>query len=914
VRKTGFYARIGLNRATGLERLNMAVGPPNPQLVLKTTPPRIPRAVLERSRLSGMRPEFADKPVITVQAAGGYGKTSLLAQWRKEALQSGAVVAWLALDERDTNDRLVLGLVAAMRAGGARPDFGQACVRAAGTDEGSLEGITEWLAEVSDAAVETLLILEDAHALPDSTLNSSIAYLLLNAPANLRIVLSSRKPVALPISALPARGRFAELGANELRFDLTETISLLQARFGRKIDLDSCVRLHELTEGWPLGLQLAISTIERSQDLQQAIAGFSVQSGDVHRYFVESLVDHLPQAMAAFLVHVSFVDALSPSLCEAITGQDDCVDVLAQLRDLTPIFSEGLDGEWSRIHPLARDFLAARFARLPETDRREYHARAARWLAEHGQCEEAARHMLEAGLTDEAYDLIARALHDVLVRGQISLVSDWIERLPRDEILRRTSLRLTVGWMLAQSDRYADAAQLVGSIVEDETADAGDRCESAEICATAAFFSDDIDAMGRIVSSWYDALPTHGILRHVVGVNQLALLTLYRGAPDEARYRYRQLPSDDSSAGGFALGWRDWIIGISYLWEGQVDLAARALRVALARAEDDSGRRSQISVMLATALATAEWERDRTDVAAALLADRLDVLDRSAPPDAIAMGYVTSARVAALVGNEQRALDLLDSLFALGEARGLPRLCIASLVERMRLHVLRGRADLCNVVERRLDTIAGEFLGRAPDLLVPIVELQAGLARAYALVARRDWTGALGRLNELAPAAERLRRGRDGIQIYLLRALAANRCGKDGDKMLDEAVSMARMWGLSRILADTHPDLDRFAKQQRTDAASESRDGDARGARASETPGRPLAATRVRISRGSLLSPKEQEVIRLLATNLSNKQIALAMGVSDETIKWHFKNLFRKLNAGSRSHLLQRARVVGIVD
>ena len=52
----------------------------------------------------------------------------------------------------------------------------------------------------------------------------------------------------------------------------------------------------------------------------------------------------------------------------------------------------------------------------------------------------------------------------------------------------------------------------------------------------------------------------------------------------------------------------------------------------------------------------------------------------------------------------------------------------------------------------------------------------------------------------------------------------------------------------------------------------------------------------------------------LLASNLSNKQIALAMGVSDETIKWHFKNLFRKLNAGSRSHLLQRARMVGVVE
>ncbi len=728
-------------------------------------------------------------------------------------------------------------------------------------------------------------------------------------------MLASRRPIALPLHDLPDRGRFASLAAGDLCFDLPESVALLQARFGRKIELDSCVRLHELTEGWPLGLQLAISTIERSPDLQHAIAGFSARSGDIHRYFVESLVDHLPPPAASFLVQVSFIDALSPSLCEAITRRQDCAHVLAQLRELTPILSEGISGEWSRIHPLAREFLASRFAALPEAERLEYQARAARWLDEHGQCEEAARHMLEAGMPDEAYRVIARALHDVLLRGQVSLVTDWINRLPREEIMRRTSLRLTVGWMLAQSDRHTEAAQLVGPIMDDTTADDGDRCESAEICATAAFFADDLSRMGEIISSWYDVLPSHSILRHVVGVNQLALLTLYRGAPDQARYTYRQLPPDDGSAGGFALGWRDWIIGLTYLWEGQVDLAARTLQVALARAEEDSGRRSPISVMLAAALAAAQWERDETLAAAELLANRLDVLERSAPPDAIVLGYVTAARASALDGNQQRALDLLDSLFALGEARGLPRLCIASMGERMRQHALRGRADLCTVVERKLDATSAEFDGHHWGVLGPTIELQVGLARAYASVARRDWTASLELLDKLAPAAERLRRGRDGIQIYLLRALAASRCGKDGGKLLGESVSMARMWGLKRVVSDTHPDLEGLVRQLRADAdcGSDQVQAGPEPRLAGEAVSK-SASTRARAARGSLLSPKEREVVGLLASNMSNKQIALAMGVSDETIKWHFKNLFRKLNAGSRSHLLQRARMVGVVD
>jgi LuxR family transcriptional regulator, maltose regulon positive regulatory protein len=894
----------------------MALVPIEPQLALKITPPRIPKTALDRPRLSSARPEFSDKAVIAIQAAPGSGKTLLLAQWRKEALQSGAAVAWLTLDGRDTDDRFVLGLAAAMRAGCGRPDFGRACMRAANLDENSLEGITEWLAEVADLAAETLLLLDEVHALPESTLGSSVAYLLINAPANLKIVLASRKPIALPIAELPVRGSVAVLTGRDLQFDLAETVATLQARFGRKIELDSCARLHEITEGWPLGLQLAMSTIERSPDLRAAIAAFTLKSGDIARYFMQCLVDQMPEQTAQFLARVAFVESLSDELCEAITRDEHARELLAQLRESTPIFSEGVDGVWSRIHPLAREFLLTRFERLPEEQRTECRCRAAHWLELHGQFEEAARHMFDAGHVDEAYSLVERSLHDVLVRGEVSRVAEWCGRLPHKEILERTNLRLTVGWVLAQSERQAEAARLVGPLVDDPTVDAGVRCESAEICATAALFADDIDGMGRIFASWQGSLPADSMTRRVVGLNQLAFLTLYRGAPEQSRYTFQQLPADAGAAGRYALGWRDWIIGCSYLWEGQVDLAARNLRVALARAEDESGRRSPIAVTLASALAAAEWERGDAGAAAELLANRLDVLERRAPPDAIMMGYVTAARLAVLDNDEQRALDLLDQLLSLSESRGLPRLYVASLGERIRIHAVRGRADVCAVVERKLETALADLRARDLGLLQPLVDIQAGLARAYSSVARRDWQAVLDQLSDLVPVVQRMRRGRDAVQVFLLRALATIRLGKDGAPMLEEATSMMRMWGLARVVEDTHPDLVRLVGQSRPegDHVDARRDEIQAAAHRGDTAAKVQPARRTRAARGAILSPREAEVLRLLGSGLSNKQIALAMGVTEETIKWHFKNLFRKLNAASRSHLLHRARMVGILD
>ena len=61
--------------------------------MLKATPPRLQRDLLARPRLLLGAGRFRDAPAVLVQAPGGYGKTSLLAQWRRECLGTGAIVA-----------------------------------------------------------------------------------------------------------------------------------------------------------------------------------------------------------------------------------------------------------------------------------------------------------------------------------------------------------------------------------------------------------------------------------------------------------------------------------------------------------------------------------------------------------------------------------------------------------------------------------------------------------------------------------------------------------------------------------------------------------------------------------------------------------------------------------------------------
>jgi LuxR family maltose regulon positive regulatory protein len=124
-------------------------------------------------------------------------------------------------------------------------------------------------------------------------------------------------------------------------------------------------------------------------------------------------------------------------------------------------------------------------------------------------------------------------------------------------------------------------------------------------------------------------------------------------------------------------------------------LAENLVRPTLARTEGDLGRRNPFACMLAAVLASAVWERNQPEEAGALLANRLDVLERSGLPEAVLLGFRTMARIAGAEGAEHRALELLGALEAVGVARHLPRLRIASLADQARLHAHRFRAQTC---------------------------------------------------------------------------------------------------------------------------------------------------------------------------------------------------------------------------
>jgi DNA-binding NarL/FixJ family response regulator len=62
------------------------------------------------------------------------------------------------------------------------------------------------------------------------------------------------------------------------------------------------------------------------------------------------------------------------------------------------------------------------------------------------------------------------------------------------------------------------------------------------------------------------------------------------------------------------------------------------------------------------------------------------------------------------------------------------------------------------------------------------------------------------------------------------------------------------------------------------------------------------------------LTPREVDVLRLIAGGNANKEVAAKLSLTEETVKSHVRNVLAKLGANDRTHAVAKAIKRGIID
>jgi LuxR family maltose regulon positive regulatory protein len=142
-----------------------------------------------------------------VSAPAGFGKTTLVGEWAARHERVG----WLSLDDGDNAlPRFLAHLWAALP--GLR-------VAPPAADVPTVAALTALVNDYADRADEqTVLVLDDYHAIEALDVHEAVAFLLEHLPDQLHLVLATRADPPFPLARLRARGQLTEIRVDDLRF------------------------------------------------------------------------------------------------------------------------------------------------------------------------------------------------------------------------------------------------------------------------------------------------------------------------------------------------------------------------------------------------------------------------------------------------------------------------------------------------------------------------------------------------------------------------------------------------------------------------------------------------------------------------------------------------------------------------
>src|SRR6266581_5569821 len=190
-------------------RIPYASGPEGDFFASKLRAPPTRPGVVCRSSVIDRLTRDNSRPVVSVVAPAGYGKTTLLSQW---AERNGQAFAWVSVDEGDNDPKVLLSYVAeALDA--VEPIDGRV-FDALASPVSSVPGsvVPRLGAAFWSMTVPVVLVLDDVHLLRNRECRDALSVLADHVPPGSRLVLAGRGEPPLRIARLRAEGRVLEIG------------------------------------------------------------------------------------------------------------------------------------------------------------------------------------------------------------------------------------------------------------------------------------------------------------------------------------------------------------------------------------------------------------------------------------------------------------------------------------------------------------------------------------------------------------------------------------------------------------------------------------------------------------------------------------------------------------------------------
>lgn len=820
------------------------------------------RRIIERPRLLRVLDETETRTILLV-APAGYGKTILLRQWVKSL--SGAMCLTLTRGHRDVAT-LADDLVAALSPGEEETRFVREYVRARGNPQKAARAVGKVLAQLVAKRRPQWIVFDDYHELGDSAETTEVIEELLEVTAT-RFLIASRTRPAWATSRRIVYGDVAEIARDSLAMNAEESKRLL----GRRPDVDDLIRQ---SEGWPAVLGLASSARAFSAPGEALPAA-------LYDYFAEELFRAVPEAIRGRLSELALASDLSYDSLEARFG-DRARQIVDEARELG-FMSLGKSLE---LHPLLREFLLEK-------------------LAETANFEAAVREAVADAVAKESWDRAFELILRFKIHDQVEAVLEAGYR----PLIRSGRL----GTLSSFASTVRAAPTFPPPIVD---------LVEAEVALRDGDFGLASEIAKRIIER---IPPAHSLVSrpHAI-VGQSAYV---RGDLDTAEASFRRAHKTACKDSDEAEALYGWVLASLQGEHGDVSWIVSLLASRRHLSPLDLLRHSIVE------LARRHFAEGFADEV--LIAEGLHVLDQAEDPRTRSSFLTTAAYFSALAGDYPKAsglvsaaigeIDAYDLEFARpyawwttalielglrrfgGCERALQRVEDAARDRPLGFHILNARTLRARLaLQSGQAAIARDLVApRDSEATIPCIYAEFHATRALILAA----TGEVEKATTEARAAEKMSMAVETrVLSKTAQAIVEVKEGKQA--------AASELWTLAETLNVWDPVIAgcRASPELATALLREQNAKVRLATLYAASNDHALARqaglrTRSNKSPAQILSPREFEVLELLARGFRNKDVAQALIISPSTTKVHVRHILEKLGVRSRSEAVARLQM-----
>jgi len=889
--------------------------------------------IIERSRLAVKILSGVDRPGSFALLSGpaGFGKTTLLSEF---VVQYGQPLAWVSLDEGD-NDFAQFWTYLIKACQTILAGAGKAALELLSTPQPLPDETvpTILINDITTHSKPVVLVLDDYHEIRTPAIHNSLLFLLDHLPDNLYVVISTRVDPPWPLARYRVRNRLIEIRAQDLRFSFDEATEFLNRTMRLDLSAQDVTALEERTEGWIAGLQLAALSMQGRDDISAFVEAFTGSHVYVAEYLVEEVLQRKPEDIQTFLLQTSLLKWMNAALCEAVTGRQDGQAIMQELhRENIFVIPLDSDGLWFRYHHLFADLLQARLRQSYSTEEIvTLQLSASDWYEQNGFVPEAVNSALAAKDFKRAVELVKKTACELIFTGQVNILRNWLEAVPESTFDDHPDLVFYQFWidvLQNKADLSAKAIQEKENLLKSlPSTPENNRLKGelmAVICRAIALSGRTSEGI-RLGQDALTYLPADELAPRARVNSALATAHDLEGRAEIAQSLYQESISQAIAAGEYRLAAHTLMVkGLIQIHYGHLHEVAKTYQIIVDMVPADSPRKDSSGIVKSKkvflpagqgyiGLGCVHLEWNDLDAAENYLQRGMD-LCRQGGLDGIFIGKVHMSRL------RQARGDLSGALNEIKMSQQIPKIGTFDLITRqIQIALAEGNVDHA----KRLAAPLAEMLNRDETARPPLIFQEiilAILARITLVQGEVEKTfQVLDKIQTKAEPGARLGRL---IEVHLIRALAYHkRNGKshtsDAIESLERALVIAEPQGHVLLFLEAGPELipllkavavqrsapERVKKyaQQLLEAFDE--------IGKSPTP-QPAIDANGLIEQ---LTPREMEVLELLAIGDSNRTIAEKLVITVRTVKKHTGNIYGKLNVNSRIQAVAKAHELGLL-